>query len=50
VLRKSPFAKTSSLAAVLEEAQRASRMLPDDADVAEFVDLVQRANRVKTGD
>jgi len=49
VLRHSPFAKTSTLAAVLEEAQRAGRLLPDDPDVAEFVDLVQRAVQVKTG-
>jgi Ca-activated chloride channel family protein len=50
VLRQSPFAMTSTLAAVLEEAQRTSRLLPDDPDVAEFVDLVQRAVQVKRGD
>ena len=50
VLRNSPFAKGSTLAGVLEEAQRASRLLPDDPDVAEFVDLVRRAVQVKTGE
>ena len=50
VLRQSPFAMTSTLAAVLEEAQRTSRLLPDDPDVAEFVDLVRRAVQVKRGD
>jgi Ca-activated chloride channel family protein len=47
ILRASPFAKGSTLAAVLEEAQRASRLLPGDADVTEFVQLVQRANGLK---
>ena len=44
LLRRSPYAEQSSLAAVLEEAERAGKLLADDADVQEFVELVRRAN------
>jgi Ca-activated chloride channel family protein len=46
ILRDSYWAEGSTLAGVLEEAERVSRLLPNDADVAEFVDLVRRANRI----
>lgn len=47
VLRKSYWAQNSTLAGVLEEAQRVSKLLPDDADVAEFVKLVDLATAIK---
>ena len=50
ILRGSYWAEGSTLASVLEEADRVSRLLSDDADVAEFVDLVRRANRIAGGD
>jgi len=50
ILRGSYWAEGSTLAAVLEEAGRMSRLLPDDPDVTEFVDLVARANRITTND
>ena len=43
------WAQDSSLGGVLEEAQIISRLLPDDPDVAEFVDLVQKANEIPGG-
>ncbi len=43
ILRGSPWAEGSTLAGVLEEAQRVARQLPEDAEVAEFVALLQRA-------
>jgi Ca-activated chloride channel family protein len=46
ILRGSYWAEGSTLAAVLEEAQAVSSLLPEDADVAEFVQLVQRANEI----
>ena len=46
VLRGSPYAKRSSLASVLEEAERVGELLADDQDVQEFVDLVRRANEL----
>ena len=50
ILRGSYWAEGSTLASVLEEAERVSRLLPDDPDVAEFVDLVRRANAIADGD
>ena len=46
VLRESYWARGSSLTQVREEAQRVSALLPDDSDVAEFVDLVTRAQQI----
>ena len=46
ILRQSYWARGSSLAEVREEAQRVSALLPDDPDVAEFVDLVTRAQQI----
>jgi len=46
ILRDSYWAEGSTLAAVLEEAEAVSRLLPDDPDVAEFVDLVRKANMI----
>jgi Ca-activated chloride channel family protein len=50
ILRGSYWAEGSTLAGVLEEAERASRLLPDDPDVAEFVDLVRQATRTADSD
>ncbi len=44
VLRESYWAQGSTLASVLEEAQRVARFFPEDDDVAEFVQLVKRAS------
>ena len=46
VLRGSYWAEGSTLAGVLEEAERIGELLPEDADVAEFVELVGRAARI----
>jgi len=46
ILRGSYWAEGSTLATVLEEAERVGRLLPDDPDVAEFVDLVRRASTI----
>jgi Ca-activated chloride channel family protein len=46
VLRGSYWAEGSTLAGVLEEAERIGELLPEDADVTEFVDLVRRAARI----
>jgi Ca-activated chloride channel family protein len=46
VLRGSYWAEESTLAGVLEEAERIGELLPEDADVAEFVELVGRAARI----
>ncbi len=46
ILRDSYWAQGSTLAGVLEEAERVSRLLPNDPDLSEFVDLVRRANRI----
>ena len=46
ILRGSYWAEGSTLAAVLEEAEAVSRLLPNDAEVAEFVDLVRKANMI----
>ena len=46
VLRESYWAQDSSLEEVRILAQRVSTLLPDDPDVAEFVDLVTRAELI----
>ncbi len=43
ILRGSPWAEGSTLAGVLEEAQRVARLLPEDEEVAASVDLIRRA-------
>jgi Ca-activated chloride channel family protein len=43
VLRHSYWAKESSLEAVLAQARRVAALLPDDEDVAEFVQLIEWA-------
>jgi Ca-activated chloride channel family protein len=50
VLRNSYWAEGNTLAGVLEEAERVSKLLPDDPDVAEFVELVQKAAQIAAGD
>ena len=46
ILRGSYWAQNSSLAAVLEDAQRVSQLLDQDAKALEFVDLVTRAAQI----
>jgi Ca-activated chloride channel family protein len=46
ILRASPWAKDSTLAAVVEEAERIAGKLAEDKDVAEFVELVRRASKI----
>jgi Ca-activated chloride channel family protein len=50
ILRGSYWAQESSLAAVLEEAQRVSRLLEEDVEVAEFTDLVSRSAQISQGE
>jgi len=47
ILRNSYWAKGSSLENVQGLAQRVKQALPSDKDVAEFVDLVSRASRLR---
>jgi Ca-activated chloride channel family protein len=44
ILRGSYWAESNTLAGVLEEAERVAELLPNDPDVAEFVDLVRQAS------
>jgi Ca-activated chloride channel family protein len=46
ILRGSYWAEGSTLAAVLEEAQAVSNLLPGDDNVSEFVELVKRARAI----
>ena len=46
ILRDSYWAEGSTLSNVYEEAQRISRLLPEDGDVYEFVNLVRQASRM----
>ncbi|HSR31701.1 MAG TPA: von Willebrand factor type A domain-containing protein [Anaerolineae bacterium] len=46
VLRGSHWAEASTLAGVLEEAERVAELVPEDADMAEFVELVRQAARI----
>jgi len=50
ILRGSYWAQDSTLGAVLEEAQAVSNLLPEDPDVAEFVELVRTANQIEVND
>jgi Ca-activated chloride channel family protein len=46
VLRGSYWAEGNTLAGVLEEAERVAELVPEDTDVAEFVELVRQAARI----
>ncbi|MFN2166262.1 MAG: von Willebrand factor type A domain-containing protein, partial [Anaerolineae bacterium] len=46
VLRGSYWAQGNTLRGVLEGAERVAELLPDDPDVAEFVELVRQASRI----
>jgi Ca-activated chloride channel family protein len=46
ILRQSYWARESSMVEVLELARQAAAELPNDPDGAEFVSLVQQANRL----
>ena len=47
ILRESYWAQDGSLEHVVSEAWRVREALPEDTDVAEFVDLVTRAYQLK---
>jgi Ca-activated chloride channel family protein len=46
ILRESYWAQDSTLLGVLEDVERVSRLLGEDADRIEFVDMVRRANQL----
>ncbi len=46
ILRGSYWAEGNTLPGVLEEAERVAELVPDDADMAEFVELVRQAARI----
>ena len=46
IIRESYWAQNSTLAGVLEEAERISKALPEDPQVQEFVEMVRKANQV----
>ena len=48
VLRESYWAQESSLEDVANEARRVRKLLPQDVDLAEFTDLVARAELIKS--
>ncbi len=50
VLRGSFWAEGNTLAGVLEEAERVAELVPHDADMAEFVELVNRAAQISRSD
>ena len=45
-LRESCWSQSSSLYGLLEEVEMVSRLLAEDADVVEFVEMVRQANRI----
>ena len=47
ILRDSYWAQDGSLEHVVSEARRVRELLPEDVDVAEFVDLAAEAHRLK---
>lgn len=47
ILRRSPWSAGSSIFQILDHAVRLSGLLPDDAQVAEFVSLVSRARQIR---
>jgi len=46
ILRESYWARGSTLVGVLEQAEVVGRLLPNDADVVEFVELVRKASKL----
>ena len=48
ILRESYWARGGSLEAVVEEARRMLRLMPEDTDVAEFAALVAQAEEIET--
>jgi Ca-activated chloride channel family protein len=47
ILRDSPYAYRMSLSALTEYAYSLPGLIPDDPDVAEFVDLVYNASKIR---
>ncbi|NLT41783.1 MAG: DUF3520 domain-containing protein [Anaerolineae bacterium] len=50
ILRESYWAQGSTLAGVVEEATRVAKLLPDDPDVVEFVELMKSATTMEKVD
>ena len=46
ILRESYWAQNSTLADILEEAERVSKALPEDPQVTEFVEMVRKDNQI----
>jgi hypothetical protein len=46
IIRESYWAQNSTLAGVLEEAERISKALPENPQVQEFVEMVRKADQV----
>jgi len=46
IMRESYWAQNSTLAGVLEEAERISKALPEDPQVQEFVEMVRKADQI----
>lgn len=46
ILRESYWAQDSSLAGLLEDVERVSSLLDEDADIIEFVEMVRRASQL----
>lgn len=47
LLRQSPYVRGTSIGHILQYAVRLSGLIPDDADVSEFVTLVSRASQIQ---
>ena len=47
VLRDSIWAEESTLAGVLEEAERVAELVPEDKEMAEFIELVRQAAQLE---
>ncbi|MCJ7532311.1 MAG: hypothetical protein MUO64_14940, partial [Anaerolineales bacterium] len=46
IMRESYWAQNSTLAGVLEEAERISKALPEDLQIQEFVEMVRKADQI----
>jgi Ca-activated chloride channel family protein len=46
IMQESYWAQNSTLAGVLEEAERISKALPEESQVTEFVEMVRKANQI----
>jgi hypothetical protein len=46
IIRKSYWAQNSTLAGILEEAERISKVFPEDPQVREFVEMARKADQI----